>query len=94
MIGKSDALIKCPNVACQTVMEVIQKTRDKIVGDLIAQKKDASSEAEIHREQYRVRCRSCNLEFCSKCLVTPYHENFTCEQVCVHLYFLLTLIIQ
>jgi len=79
MVGKS-GLVRCPNTNCHNVMDVEQRPLNAIINDLQLQKKDHTSEAEIHREKYRIRCRACNLEFCTQCFVTPYHESFTCEQ--------------
>lgn len=37
------------------------------------------NEAWLHFTQYRVRCRECDIDFCSQCKTTPYHKGFTCE---------------
>ena len=33
----------------------------------------------IHFSKFRVRCRTCNHNFCADCRVAPYHKGYTCE---------------
>jgi len=43
--------------------------------------KPISEEAARHRQTFRFRCRKCHdTEFCAKCLHTPYHLGYTCEE--------------
>ena len=38
-----------------------------------------SPEAAYHMGKYRLRCQSCQGNFCSECGVQPYHLGKTCE---------------
>lgn len=40
-----------------------------------------SRSAMCHKAANRFRCRSCSVDFCGVCLVTPYHLGKTCEEV-------------
>ena len=37
-------------------------------------------ETHLHREEYRIRCRNCQTEFCFGCNSIPYHLGYTCQQ--------------
>ena len=39
-----------------------------------------SPEAAIHMAQHRVKCRSCDQNFCTGCRLQPYHAGKTCEE--------------
>ncbi|KAF0977518.1 hypothetical protein FDP41_003510 [Naegleria fowleri] len=73
----SNTFVKCPNPNCGTVIERVLRTREEIIQEIIRQKRPPS-ETEVHKEQYRFRCRICSTEFCSNCHSIPYHEQFTC----------------
>jgi hypothetical protein len=75
---KNEKFVKCPK--CSFCVEIIEKSKQEVEDDLI--KSNLTHELEdIHKEMYRFRCRECEIDFCAKCLVTPYHEQFTCENV-------------
>eukprot|EP01126_Amoeba_proteus_P047526 TRINITY_DN5426_c0_g1_i11.p1 TRINITY_DN5426_c0_g1~~TRINITY_DN5426_c0_g1_i11.p1 ORF type:complete len:407 (+),score=69.66 TRINITY_DN5426_c0_g1_i11:129-1349(+) len=69
-IDSNDQFFHCPNSSCAMIIERLAPVT----------KKGGLSEAARHKEQYRFRCRSCEVEFCSSCKAVPYHENFTCTQ--------------
>ncbi|EFC50655.1 predicted protein [Naegleria gruberi] len=73
-----NTFITCPNSSCKNIVERIHMKREEIISELESQKRPIK-EDDIHKEEFRFRCRVCSLEFCSKCLKSPYHEGFTCD---------------
>ena len=73
----------CPNDACKSVISVAPFDPTSIP-QVITEKDDEGQvltrEAYMHYCEYRVRCRECNLIFCTKCKVAPYHKGYTCAQ--------------
>lgn len=41
---------------------------------------DVNREGAVHMSKYRVRCASCQKNFCSQCQAEPYHLGKTCQQ--------------
>lgn len=62
--------VTCVNEKCGNVMERVPVSA-----------KDARgvSKIELHKLEYRLRCRECQCEFCASCRATPYHAGHTCE---------------
>jgi hypothetical protein len=65
-LSQSDTFVKCPN--CQLCCERVSPLPQTNL-----------TEVEMWKERYRFRCRGCLKDFCCKCSVSPYHENFTCH---------------
>ena len=56
-----------------------------VPGEVIKGQKDdkgnpVSLEAAKHMASFRIRCSSCNENFCTKCNTKPYHVGKTCDQ--------------
>ena len=77
-VGDSIRLVKCPSEECGNMMEVSKGRVDYNVKDDKGQV--ITPLACEHMAEYRVRCRGCEQNFCSKCNVMPYHVGFNCEQ--------------
>jgi hypothetical protein len=75
---KNDKFVKCPK--CSYCFEIVKKSKEEVEDDLIKLKLMHELE-DIHKEMNRIRCRECEIDFCAKCLASPYHEKFTCESV-------------
>lgn len=73
-------MAKCP---CGYVMEAAQGQVDYNSKDDKGQV--MSPGACIHMSKYRMRCRSCEQNFCHGCGVAPYHAGKNCEEYKRHL---------
>lgn len=80
LITTNQDLVKCPNPKCNAVIErmAIEVDPKKRMPWRSKTYLSDLSEAEIHKEQCRFRCRECETEFCAECGNTPYHEGYTC----------------
>ena len=75
LIGSNINLKKCP---CGFMMEAAQGQIDYNVKDENGQ--SMSPAAAIHMSRYRIRCQSCENNFCHGCGVQPYHAGKNCEE--------------
>lgn len=81
---KLDNLITCPNPSCGIMMEFVDAIPSP--SEIKAAEaetdefgKKLTPEAAEHHCRYRIRCRNCDIDFCVKCMRSPYHIGFTCE---------------
>lgn len=81
MKGNPELFVFCPK--CHKGFEKINQSREVILRKLKKNNIDIN-DVSIDREQYRILCRYCQEEFCSKCFVSPYHEEHTCESYKEH----------
>ena len=68
-------LVKCP---CGAMMEATAGHVDYNAKDDTGQV--MSPMAAIHMSKYRIRCRTCDQNFCSGCQAQPYHAGKNCEE--------------
>lgn len=80
-------LIPCPNEDCLSLMDFIDldvSELKKLQTSEITQKgedgRKLSRSAWVHFNQFRLRCRECQQDFCANCKISPYHLGMNCEQ--------------
>eukprot|EP01095_Lingulamoeba_sp_RSL-Kostka_P009076 TRINITY_DN3106_c1_g1_i1.p1 TRINITY_DN3106_c1_g1~~TRINITY_DN3106_c1_g1_i1.p1 ORF type:complete len:449 (-),score=163.39 TRINITY_DN3106_c1_g1_i1:81-1427(-) len=84
-IDNNEQMFRCPNNECNAIIERINNNNNhhqnannkKVLGN---DGKPLSNEAINHRDEYRIRCRTCNIDFCSLNMTSPYHIGYTCQQ--------------
>lgn len=86
-IEKESDLIPCPNEECSSLMEFVDIDNHELKllqNNEITQKgedgRNLSRIAWIHFNQFRIRCRDCQQDFCAHCNIIPYHLGMDCEQ--------------
>eukprot|EP00656_Telonema_subtile_P054326 TRINITY_DN8096_c0_g1_i4.p1 TRINITY_DN8096_c0_g1~~TRINITY_DN8096_c0_g1_i4.p1 ORF type:complete len:610 (-),score=158.24 TRINITY_DN8096_c0_g1_i4:132-1961(-) len=88
-IKESEGFVKCPK--CNTVVELLAaheqsaaEQQDNLMNSMATGRgldgARVSKEAQLHAEEHRFRCRTCDTIFCSSCGQVPYHIGFSCEQ--------------
>ncbi|KAL6054132.1 E3 ubiquitin-protein ligase highwire [Balamuthia mandrillaris] len=80
--GNSSQFLRCPNPSCSDVIERLEPQLSHSPAKIALGPKGVplSKEADLHMQEYRFRCRSCDTEFCAGCKASPYHLGMTCEQ--------------
>lgn len=77
-MNHDETFVNCPNPECGIAMGV-DRIPEKSVPPRITEKdnngKDISWTSWVHFNQYRLRCRGCNIEFCTSCKEQPYHRG-------------------
>lgn len=71
-------IMKCTNKDCGTLIFFQPSAPDYKQKDETG--KVISKHAADHMAQFRVRCGQCTINFCTKCLRSPYHVGMTCEE--------------
>jgi len=78
---------QCPNPQCGVVIERVHATTsaNESKGELGPEGRPLTEVAQRHKNEFRMRCRECQTEFCAGCKLMPYHLGFTCEQHAVYI---------
>eukprot|EP01062_Namystynia_karyoxenos_P043120 TRINITY_DN3156_c0_g2_i1.p1 TRINITY_DN3156_c0_g2~~TRINITY_DN3156_c0_g2_i1.p1 ORF type:complete len:929 (+),score=271.75 TRINITY_DN3156_c0_g2_i1:59-2788(+) len=86
-----DTYVRCPNAACQVVVQrdetALQAAADSLRAKAAVGGGKVTVDGEswqlrhaLHHLRFRLRCRECSTEFCSSCGAAPYHKQKDCEE--------------
>ena len=75
-MGPGVNIVECPNCKEKNTFE--EGSVDYNIKD--NNSKLITKEAAEHYAKYRCKCFHCKIDFCTKCLIIPYHLGKSCEQ--------------
>ena len=82
---RDNDFVRCPNAKCGAMIERVSNNtkQDKMrapPSTATTRNGIIDGDALRHFNEYRMRCLDCNITFCMKCGITPYHVGKTCKQ--------------
>ena len=72
--SEGSSYMHCPNASCRSIMEVLRPhglVVPVLIKEVDEQGKTLTPEAWLHFSEFRVRCHSCQTNFCSACRTMP-----------------------
>lgn len=81
-INADESTMHCPNQECTNVIAVANTSLPSRLGKITEEDEEGkilSESAYRHFMKNRIRCRSCQLNFCAICKSIPYHKGYDCQ---------------
>lgn len=84
-VERDDDTFVCPGDKCNVTISIDPATsRNARLQGTITETTDSgrtlTPEEYKHFLKYRIRCHSCQTNFCAQCKTIPYHKGFTCKK--------------